>query len=172
MLTQFLQFDLGYTALQAGVRVLPAAGAIALMAPLSAPLVRVAGTKLTASAGLLIVAAGLWQLCTATVSSTYTSTVAGMILLGVGAGPVIPSATASVMGSLPRAAENAGQTPCRGRVPSSASRIRPFENRTINNTITGGSRTGRAPPADCRKRCRKAGVSSNRAGAVSSAVRV
>jgi hypothetical protein len=35
-----LQFDLGYTALQAGVRVLPAAGAIALVAPLSALLVR------------------------------------------------------------------------------------------------------------------------------------
>jgi EmrB/QacA subfamily drug resistance transporter len=102
VLTQFLQFDLGYTALQAGVRVLPAAGAIALMAPLSAPLVRVAGTKLTAAAGLLIVAAGLWQLSTATVGSTYTSTVAGMILLGVGAGLVIPCATASVMGSVPR----------------------------------------------------------------------
>ena len=35
VLTQFLQFDLGYTPLQAGVRVLPAAGAIALAAPLS-----------------------------------------------------------------------------------------------------------------------------------------
>ena len=95
VLTHFLQFDLGYTALQAGVRVLPAAGAIALMAPLSAPLVRLAGTKLTA-------AAGLWQLSTATAGSTYSGTVAGMILLGVGAGLVIPCATASVMGSVPR----------------------------------------------------------------------
>ncbi len=84
------------------MRVLPAAGAIALVAPLSAPLVRVTGTKLIASAGLPIVAVGLWQLSTATVSFTYTSTVAGMILLGVDAGLVIPCATASVMSSLPR----------------------------------------------------------------------
>jgi EmrB/QacA subfamily drug resistance transporter len=102
VLTQYLQFDLGYTALQAGVRVLPAAGAIAVVAPLSTLLVRAAGTKLTAAAGLLIVAGGLWQISGATVTSTYTGTLAGMILLGLGAGLVIPSGTASVMGSLPR----------------------------------------------------------------------
>jgi hypothetical protein len=86
----------------AGLRVLPAAGAIAVIAPLSALLVRVAGTKLTAAAGMLTVAAGLWQISGATVASTYTSTLPGMILLGIGAGLVIPSGTASVMGSLPR----------------------------------------------------------------------
>jgi EmrB/QacA subfamily drug resistance transporter len=102
VLTQYLQFDLGYTALQAGVRVLPAAGAIAVVAPLSTLLVRAAGTKLTAAAGLLIVAGGLWQISGATVTTTYTGTLAGMILLGLGAGLVIPSGTASVMGSLPR----------------------------------------------------------------------
>jgi EmrB/QacA subfamily drug resistance transporter len=102
VLTQFLQFDLGYTPLQAGVRVVPAAGAIALVAPASTWLVRVAGTKLTAAAGMLVTAAGLWQISTATVASTYASTLPGMILLGVGAGMIIPAGTASVMGSLPR----------------------------------------------------------------------
>ncbi len=102
VLTQYLQFDLGYTPLQAGVRVLPAAGAIALVAPASTLLVRAAGTKLTVAAGLLIVAGGLWQISGASVTTTYQGTLAGMILLGVGAGLVIPSGTASVMGSLPR----------------------------------------------------------------------
>jgi EmrB/QacA subfamily drug resistance transporter len=102
VLTQYLQFDLGYTALEAGVRVLPAAGAIALVAPLSTLLVRAAGTKLTAAAGLLIVAGGLWQISGASVGTTYTGTLAGMIMMGIGAGLVIPSGTASVMGSLPR----------------------------------------------------------------------
>ena len=102
VLTQYLQFDLGYTALQAGVRVLPAAGAIAVVAPLSALLVRAIGTKLTAASGLLIVAGGLWQISGATVTTTYPGTLAGMILLGVGAGLVLPTGTASVMGSLPR----------------------------------------------------------------------
>jgi len=102
VLTQYLQFDLGYTALQAGVRVLPAAGAIAVVAPLSALLVRAIGTKLTAASGLVIVAGGLWQISGATVTTTYLGTLAGMIMLGVGAGLVLPTGTASVMGSLPR----------------------------------------------------------------------
>ncbi len=101
VLTQFLQFDLGFTPLQAGVRMLPAAGAIALVAPLSSVLVRGLGAKLTITAGMLSVAGGLWQVSGATPSTTYGGVVLGMTLVGVGAGLVIPSATASVMGSLP-----------------------------------------------------------------------
>jgi len=100
VLTQFLQFDLGYTALQAGVRILPAAGAIAVVAPLSAALQRTIGTKLTAAAGLLIVGAGLWQI-TLAAAPVYSDTLAGMVMLGIGAGLAIPAATASVMGSVP-----------------------------------------------------------------------
>jgi len=106
VLTQYLQFDLGYSPLQAGVRVLPAAGAIAVVAPLSTVLLRAIGTKLTAAAGLVVVGVGLWQISTASVTTTYTGTLAGMIMLGVGAGLVIPTATSSVMASVP--AEHTG----------------------------------------------------------------
>jgi len=101
VLTQFLQFDLGYTPLQAGVRVLPAAGAIAVVAPLSALLLRAIGTKLTAPAGLLVIGAGLWQISQATTGTTYFGTLPGMVMLGIGAGLAIPAATSSVMGSVP-----------------------------------------------------------------------
>jgi EmrB/QacA subfamily drug resistance transporter len=101
VLTQYLQFSLGYSALQAGIRVLPAAGAIAVIAPFSTVLVRVIGTKLTVAAGLLVVAAGLWQVATASTATTYADILPGVILLGLGAGLTIPSATESVMGSLP-----------------------------------------------------------------------
>jgi len=101
VLTQYLQFVLGYSALQAGVRVLPAAGAIAVIAPLSTVLVRSAGTKLTVAAGLLVIAGGLWQISTASAATAYAGILPGLILLGVGAGLAIPSATESVMGSLP-----------------------------------------------------------------------
>jgi EmrB/QacA subfamily drug resistance transporter len=106
VLTQFLQFDLGYTPLQAGVRVLPAAGAIAVVAPLSALLQRFAGTKLTGAAGLAIISAGLWQISLASAGATFIDTLPGMIMLGIGAGLAIPAATASVMGSVP--AEHTG----------------------------------------------------------------
>jgi EmrB/QacA subfamily drug resistance transporter len=101
VLTQYLQFQLGYTPLEAGVRTLPAAGAIALVAPASSTLVRRFGTRITAAAGMLFAATGLWQVSTATTSTTYGGVVLGMTLLGVGAGLVIPSVTGSVMSSVP-----------------------------------------------------------------------
>ncbi len=102
VLTQYLQFSLGYTALQTGVRVLPAAAAVAVIAPLSPLLVRLIGSKLTVAGGLLVVAAGLWQISGASVTSTYTDSLPGMIMLGLGAGLAIPCTTAAVMGSVPR----------------------------------------------------------------------
>ncbi len=64
-------------------------------------LVRVIGTKLTVAAGLLIIAGGLWQVSASSTATTYTGILPGLILLGVGAGLTIPSATESIMGSLP-----------------------------------------------------------------------
>jgi len=102
VLTQFLQFNLGYSALQAGVRMLPIAATIAVVAPLSAVAVRVAGAKLTTAAGLLLIAVGLWQVSNATVVWTYTDTLPGLIMTGIGAALVMPAVSGSVMGSLPR----------------------------------------------------------------------
>ena len=80
---------------------LPTAGAIAVIAPFSTVLVRAIGTKLTVAAGLLIIARGLWQVSASSTTTTYAGILPGLILLGVGAGLTIPSATDSVMGSLP-----------------------------------------------------------------------
>jgi Major Facilitator Superfamily len=101
VLTQFLQFQLGYSALQAGIRMLPAAGAIAVVAPFSAIIVRHLGTKLTVALGLAVVAGGLWQISGATVSTPYSGVVAGAVMIGVGAGLVMPASTGSLMGTLP-----------------------------------------------------------------------
>ena len=99
--TQYMQFDLGYTPLQAGIRILPAAGAIAVCAPLSTLLARALNAKVITVAGLLVIAAGMWQLSGTTVATTYAQTVPGIVMLGIGAGVVIPAAIGSVMGSLP-----------------------------------------------------------------------
>jgi len=77
VLTQFLQLFLGFTALQAGIRLLPVA------------------------AGLALVAAGLWLISGAAVSTAFTGLAAGMVLLGTGAGLALPTATGSVVGSVP-----------------------------------------------------------------------
>jgi EmrB/QacA subfamily drug resistance transporter len=102
VLTQFLQFDLGFTPLQAGIRLLPAAAAIVVIAPASAVGVRAIGTKLTMAAGLALIAAGLWQISGATVGTTFAGAVLGMVLLGAGAGLALPTATGSVIDSVPQ----------------------------------------------------------------------
>ncbi len=101
VLTQFLQFELGYSPLQAGVHMLPAAGGIAVVAPFSAIVVRRLGTKLTVALGLALVAGGLWQMSGATVTTTYSGVLAGSIMIGVGAGLVMPASVGSLMGTLP-----------------------------------------------------------------------
>jgi EmrB/QacA subfamily drug resistance transporter len=120
VLTQFLQFNLGYTPLQAGVRMLPIAAALAAVAPLSAVLVRLAGTKLVTAAGLALVAAGLWQISGASVTWTYADLLPGLILAGIGGALVMPTVSGSVMGSVP------GGTP-RSRPPPTAPSSRSAE---------------------------------------------
>jgi len=101
VLTQFLQFALGYTPLQAGLRILPAAAAVVLIAPLSAVGVRLLGPKMTMSAGLALIAAGLWLVSGITATTGYSGIVAGMVLLGAGAGLALPTSSGSVVGSVP-----------------------------------------------------------------------
>jgi Major Facilitator Superfamily len=70
LLTQHLQFVLGYTPLQAGVRILPIA-ALVVAAPVSARLTERVGTKLVVVAGLLTVAGALGLLSTVQLSDGY-----------------------------------------------------------------------------------------------------
>ncbi len=103
ILTQFLQFDLGFTPLEAGVRILPTAALLAATAPLSTLIVRRIGSKLTAFAGLAAITAGLWQISAAsTVTATYGDVLPGMLLLGMGAGLLMPTAADAVLGAVPR----------------------------------------------------------------------
>jgi hypothetical protein len=53
------------------------------------------------AAGLALIAAGLWQISGATAGTTFAGTVLGMVLLGAGAELAIPTATGSVIGSVP-----------------------------------------------------------------------
>jgi EmrB/QacA subfamily drug resistance transporter len=106
VLTQFLQFSLGYSPLQAGIRILPAAAGVVVIAPLSALGVRFLGPKITMAAGLALIAGGLWQATGITASSGYAAIVPAMALVGAGAGLALPTASGSVLGAAPRA--NAG----------------------------------------------------------------
>ncbi len=101
--TQFLQFDLSFSPLQAGLRILPMAAVLGVSAPLSPALARAIGIKLIVAAGLTAIAGGLWQVsAVSAVSTTYGDVVPGLLLIGLGAGLLLPTATNSVVGSVPQ----------------------------------------------------------------------
>ena len=104
---QYLQFVLGYTPLQAGVRVMPVATLI-FAAPLSARLVERFGSKIIVAIGLTVVAASLGLLSTVSAVSSYGLVAASLAILGAGMGLTMTPATESIMGSLPLAKAGVG----------------------------------------------------------------
>ena len=107
LLTQHLQFVLGYTPLEAGLRIMPVAVLI-VAAPLSARLVEAVGTKLVVFAGLVGLAGGLMLLSTVEVTSGYGVVAWSLFVFGSGIGLVMPPATDSIMDSLPLAKAGVG----------------------------------------------------------------
>jgi EmrB/QacA subfamily drug resistance transporter len=101
LLTQYLQFSLGYSALQTGLRVAPIAAVLLVVASLSSMLVRLVGTKLVVFAGMGLIAIGLGLVSRVTVHGTYLDVLPAFLLMGIGTGLAYAPCTESVMGSLP-----------------------------------------------------------------------
>jgi Na+/melibiose symporter-like transporter len=107
LLTQYLQFVLGYTPLEAGFRVMPVATMI-VAAPLSARLTERFGTKRVVAAGLVVVATAMSILALIDVESGYPHVALALVFLGAGMGTAMAPATDSIMGSLPLAKSGVG----------------------------------------------------------------
>ena len=99
--TQYLQFVLGYSAFEAGLRTLPFAFALMIMAPLSSKAVQWFGTKRVVVTGMLLFASGLVVASTSKVDSGYEIVMVAMVLMGAGMGLSVAPATESIMGALP-----------------------------------------------------------------------
>jgi EmrB/QacA subfamily drug resistance transporter len=110
LLTQYLQVVMSYSPFQAGVRLLPWAGTMLIVAPLSAKLVEYVGTKVVVGSGLLCAALGLTLLANMPAENiSFNGDVLWrMIVLAVGMGLTMAPATESIMGSLPRAKAGVG----------------------------------------------------------------
>jgi hypothetical protein len=100
LLTQHLQFVLGYTPLQAGIRLMPVS-TLVVAAALSSKWVDLFGTKVVVVTGLVIVAAALFLLTGLSPTSGYLPVAASIAILGLGMGTTMAPATDSIMGSLP-----------------------------------------------------------------------
>jgi EmrB/QacA subfamily drug resistance transporter len=106
LMTQYWQLVHGYTPLQAGVRLIPFALTMMVVAPLSARVVEKLGTKRVVTGGLLTVTTALVLLSFIQRDTAYPLVIAMFCLMAVGMGLTMAPATESVMGSLPR--EKAG----------------------------------------------------------------
>ena len=106
MLTTYLQTVLGYSALEAGYRMIPVAVGLIIGARSAIVLGAKLGAKLAVAGGLLIVATGMQILSQADMSSGYGLVATALVVLGLGMGIAMTPATEAIMGSLPK--EKAG----------------------------------------------------------------
>jgi fucose permease len=101
ILTQYLQSVLGYSPLEAGVRVLPWALVYMLSAPRSARLVERFGQRRVVSTGLLVVAGGLAILSRSGLMADYPLLVLSLVVTAAGMGMVTAPSTGAIVASLP-----------------------------------------------------------------------
>ncbi|NEB03518.1 MFS transporter [Streptomyces sp. SID13726] len=99
--TQFLQFVLGYDALETGVRLLPLAGAVFLGAAVTGRLAPKLGVKVVVGTGMAIGTAGVFLLTRIETGSGYTDFVAPLLMLGFAIGLSLSPATDTIMDSFP-----------------------------------------------------------------------
>jgi EmrB/QacA subfamily drug resistance transporter len=108
LFTQQLQFVLGYTSLQAGVRALPFALSIGVASPIAAALAARMGTKVVVVAGLVVMSIGFTLASTSTLHTGVLFLVSASVIMAVGMGLAVAPATESIMGSLPNSQSGVG----------------------------------------------------------------
>jgi EmrB/QacA subfamily drug resistance transporter len=101
LLTQYLQLVLGYSALEAGVRLLPMPFTMMIAAPSSAKLVEKFGNRKVVSTGLLILGLGLLLLAQSEVDTPYWHLVVAIVTMAAGMGLSMAPSTTGIMASLP-----------------------------------------------------------------------
>ncbi len=107
-LTQYLQFVLGYSALEAGIRMLPMALGMMIGAPASARIVERTGSKVVVAGGLTLVTVALLLMTTLEADSSYLGFLLPLLVLATGMGLTMAPATEAIMGAIPRAKAGVG----------------------------------------------------------------
>jgi EmrB/QacA subfamily drug resistance transporter len=90
---QFMEKILGYSALKAGVGMLPMLGTFAAMSFIAGSLYGRLGAKVTVTAGAIGLTVGPFLLSMVDAGSSYSGLIAGLAVPGVGAGLFYPSVT-------------------------------------------------------------------------------
>jgi EmrB/QacA subfamily drug resistance transporter len=109
LMTQYFQFVRGYSALSAGVRLLPVAMSVAVGSIVGTQLAVRAGNKLIVTIGLVAMAAFYgWVAATTSATLSYGIIAVQMVLYGLGMGLSSGPATESIMGAISRSRAGVG----------------------------------------------------------------
>ena len=101
IITQYFQFARGHSPLEAGVRMLPFAATMIVVAPRSPRLAERLGRRGAIVAGLLVQCAGFVLLSTIGLDTPYLVVVIGMVLLAAGMATLMPAGSEAIVSSLP-----------------------------------------------------------------------
>ena len=101
LLTQYFQFVLGYSPVEAGLLAMPVAAGMMITAPNAPRLVLRWGTKRVVVLGLTLVTAALLCYASDTIMASLLTGAIVRALFGIGMGFTMAPATESIMGSLP-----------------------------------------------------------------------
>ncbi|MFD0400516.1 MFS transporter [Kitasatospora sp. NPDC127121] len=101
VLTQYLQFVLGYSPVKAGLAFVPLAIAALVGNGVGAKFAATIGNRLLILTGMLVMAASFALLTTVTAGTGFTVPAVALGLLGLGAGLAMPAAVGALMGTIP-----------------------------------------------------------------------
>ena len=100
VLPQYYQSVLGYDALHTGLALVPMMLGLLVAGGIASQIVHAIGTKFTVVAGLLLLSVGLFVLSGISITSTYTLSVVGLLLSGLGVGAAMAAAMDAVLGAV------------------------------------------------------------------------
>lgn len=102
LLPFYLRNVLGYTAIKAGVSLLPMVGSMVLLAPVGGKLADAVGSKIPASAGMAIITLSLYSFHYLDERTAYTNIAWRLVLMGVGLALTMSPLSNGVMSTLPK----------------------------------------------------------------------
>lgn len=106
LITQYLQFVVGYSPLETGIRLVPMALGFMVGAGSSSQLLSRLGTKVVVAGGMAVIVAALVVFSTLDIGTAYWVIALALLAIGTGMGATMAPSTDAVMDSVPEA--NAG----------------------------------------------------------------
>lgn len=100
-LTIWLQSILGYSPLQAGLRMLAITGFVLLATPIAGRMTSTVDPRITLTAGLVLIAGGVFSMTAISPHSGWTVILAGLCASGIGMGLMNPTLSSTAVGVVP-----------------------------------------------------------------------